>query len=37
MEHIHLQERALLYTMLEGTDKAAGLRHIPGVHVYVDT
>lgn len=37
MEHIHLQERALLWRMLEGSDQAPGLRHIPGVHVYVDT
>ena len=34
---IGLQERALLYRMLEGTDKVPGLRHIPGVTVYVDT
>ena len=33
----HLQERALLHTMLEGTQNVPGLRHIPGVHVYVDT
>ena len=37
MEHIHLQERALLHTMLEGTQNVPGLRHIPGVYVYVDT
>lgn len=37
MEHIHLQERALLHTMLEGTQNVPGLRHIPGVHVYVDS
>lgn len=37
MEHIHLQERALLYRMLEGSAQIPGLRHIPGVHVYVDT
>ena len=36
MERIHLQERALLYRMLEGTDEMPGLRHIPGVHVYAD-
>lgn len=36
MTHIHLQERALLYRMLEGSDKVPGLRHIPGVEVYVD-
>lgn len=37
MRRIHLQERALLYRMLEGTDEVPGLRHIPGVKVYVDT
>jgi len=37
MRRIHLQERALLHRMLEGTDKIPGLRHIRGVHVYVDT
>ena len=37
MHRIHLQERALLYRMLEGTDEVPGLRHIPGVKVYVDT
>lgn len=37
MKHIHLHERALLYRMLEGTDKIPGLRHIPGVTVCVDT
>ncbi len=37
MHRIHLQERALLYRMLEGTDEIPGLRHIPGVKVYVDT
>ena len=36
MRRIHLQERALLYRMLEGTDRTPGLRHIPGVEVYVD-
>lgn len=36
MRHIHLQERALLYRMLEGTKEVPGLRHIPGVEVYVD-
>lgn len=34
---IHLHERALLHHMLEGGAQAPGLRHIPGVHVYVDT
>ena len=37
MERIHLQERALLYRLLEGSDKAPGLRHIKGVKVYTDT
>jgi hypothetical protein len=36
MKHIHLQERALLYRMLEGSDEVPGLRHIPGVMVYTD-
>ena len=36
MERIHLQERALLYRLLEGTDTLPGLRHIPSVHVYAD-
>lgn len=36
MERIHLQERGLLNRMLEGTDEIPGLRHIPGVSVYVD-
>jgi cysteine desulfurase/selenocysteine lyase len=36
MTKIIEQERALLYTMLEGTDKVPGLRHIPGVTVYAD-
>ncbi|MDD7770012.1 aminotransferase class V-fold PLP-dependent enzyme [Suipraeoptans intestinalis] len=37
MHRIHMQERALLYRMLEGTEKTPGLRHIPNVEVYVDT
>ena len=37
MRRIHLHERALLYRMLEGTEKIPGLRHIPGVAVFVDT
>ncbi|MBR5439361.1 MAG: aminotransferase class V-fold PLP-dependent enzyme [Clostridia bacterium] len=37
MRRIHLQERALLYRLLEGTDEVKGLRHIDGVTVYVDT
>ena len=36
MNRIHMQERALLYRMLEGTKEVPGLRHIPGVHVYTD-
>lgn len=37
MERIHMQERALLYRLLEGTSQLPGLRHIDGVSVYVDT
>lgn len=37
MKRIHLQERALLQRMLEGTEEIPGLRHIPGVKVYMDT
>ena len=37
MWRIHMQERALLYRMLEGTAAVPGLRHIPGVRVCVDT
>lgn len=36
MNRIHLQERALLHRMLEGTKEIPGLRHIPNVEVYVD-
>ena len=36
MERIHLQERALLHRLLEGTDACPGLRYIPGVRVYAD-
>ena len=36
MNRIHLQERGLLYRMLEGTEDVPGLRHIPDVEVYVD-
>jgi selenocysteine lyase/cysteine desulfurase len=36
MNRIHLQERALLHRMLEGTGEVPGLRHIPGVRVYTD-
>ena len=37
MWRIHMQERALLYRMLEGTEAVPGLRHIPGVRFCVDT
>lgn len=37
MHRIHLQERALLSRMLDGTDEVLGLRNIEGVQVYVDT
>ncbi len=36
MNKIKLQERALMYHMLEGTKEIPGLRHIPGVKVYLD-
>lgn len=36
IHRIHLQERALLHRMLEGTDEIPGLRHIENVEVYVD-
>lgn len=36
MERIHLQERALLYRLLDGTDTLPGLRHISGVQVFAD-
>lgn len=36
MHRIHLQERALLYRLLEGTDEVPGLRHIDKTEVYVD-
>ena len=36
MRRIHLQERALLHRMLEGTTEIKGLRHIENVRVYVD-
>lgn len=36
MHRIHLQERALLYRMLEGTPETPGLRHIEGVNVFLD-
>lgn len=34
--HIELHERALLARLLEGSDATPGLRHIPGVEVFVD-
>lgn len=37
MHRIHMHERALLYRLLEGTDKHTGLRHLDKVNVYVDT
>lgn len=37
MRRIHLHERALLYRLLEGSKDLPGLRHIPGVKVFVDT
>ena len=37
MHRIHLHERALLYRLLEGSERVPGLRHIPGVKVFVDT
>lgn len=36
MRRIHLQERALLYRLLEGTEQVPGLRHIEGVVVSAD-
>ncbi|MBR0139439.1 MAG: aminotransferase class V-fold PLP-dependent enzyme [Firmicutes bacterium] len=36
MKRIHLQERALLVRLLEGTDEVPGLRHINGVRVFMD-
>lgn len=37
MTHIHLQEHSLLIHMMEGTPEIPGLRHIPGVTVYLDS
>ncbi len=37
MEYIHLQEHSLLIHMMEGTPELPGLRHIPGVSVFVDS
>jgi selenocysteine lyase/cysteine desulfurase len=36
MECIGLHERALMHRLLEGSDRAPGLRHIPGVTVLLD-
>jgi selenocysteine lyase/cysteine desulfurase len=36
MTRIKLHERALMHAMLEGTPNVEGLRHIDGVHVYLD-
>lgn len=36
MNRIKLQERALLYRMLEGTAEVPGLRHLDGVEIYLD-
>ena len=37
MDHIHLQEHSLLIHMMEGTPEVPGLRHIPGVQVFLDS
>lgn len=37
MTHIHLQEHSLLIHMMEGTKEVPGLRHIPGVQVFLDS
>ncbi|ABW19875.1 aminotransferase class V-fold PLP-dependent enzyme [Alkaliphilus oremlandii] len=37
MNQIHLQEHSLLIHMMEGTDEVPGLRHIPGVQVFLDS
>ena len=37
MERIHLQEHSLLIHMMEGTPEIPGLRHIPGVTVFLDS
>lgn len=36
INRIHQQESALLERMMEGTPEVPGLRHIPGVEVYLD-
>lgn len=37
MDRIHLQEHSLLIHMMEGTKEVPGLRHIPGVSVFLDS
>lgn len=37
MKNIGLQERALMYHMLEGDNNIPGLRHIPGVKIFLDS
>lgn len=37
MNRIHLQEHSLLIHMMEGTPEIPGLRHIPGVKVFLDS
>lgn len=37
MNRIHLQEHSLLIHMMEGTPDTPGLRHIPGVKVFMDS
>lgn len=37
MNRIHLQEHSLLIHMMEGTPEIPGLRHIPGVTVFLDS
>ncbi|HBD63082.1 MAG TPA: aminotransferase [Clostridiales bacterium] len=37
MHRIHMQERALLHRLLEGTEEVPGLRSIDGVKIFVDT
>ena len=37
IERIHLHEHSLLIHMMEGTSAVPGLRHIPGVKVYLDS
>lgn len=37
MNRIHLQEHSLLIHMMEGSTEIPGLRHIPGVSVFLDS